>query len=75
MKNISFEKAIGDLEKIVEKLENGNMSLDSSLKNYEEAIKLAGLCREQLEKAKGKIKTLIKKRDGKFDKKDFEASE
>ena len=51
------------------------MPLDSSLKNYEEAIKLAGICREQLEKAKGKIKTLIKKRDGKFDKKDLEVKE
>ena len=54
-----LEKDIKRLEEIVAKLEKG-VSLDESLKLFEEGSKLAQTCLEELKKAKGKI-TMIKK--------------
>ena len=75
MKDIPFEKALEKLEKIVDELEEGDMSLDTSLKKYEEGVKLAGLCHEKLDKAKQKIEQLSKSKGGKFTVKDFEGEE
>jgi exodeoxyribonuclease VII small subunit len=61
MKEISFEKALEKLEKSVEELESGELSLDSALKKYEEGVRMAGLCREKLEKASKKVEVLVKK--------------
>jgi exodeoxyribonuclease VII small subunit len=72
MKEISFEKALADLEKVVTELEEGDLSLDASLKRYEDGVKLVRLCREKLDKAKKKIETLIKNEDGTFEAKPFE---
>ena len=69
MKDISFEKALEKLEKIVEELEAGDLSLDDSLKKYEEGIKLVRACRQKLDKAKEKIEFLTKDEKGKFKKK------
>ena len=71
-KDIAFEKALEKLEKIVEELENGALSLDASLEKYEEGIKLARVCQQKLEKAKKKIETLMKKDEGLFEKESFE---
>jgi exodeoxyribonuclease VII small subunit len=71
MKDMDFEKALEKLEKIVEDLEAGDLSLETSLKKYEEGIKLARVCQQKLEKAKEKIELLVKKDDELFEKKDF----
>jgi len=71
MKDISFEKALEALGKIVEELEGGGLSLDDSLKKYEEGIKLARMCQVKLDKAKERIDVLIKKEDGSFDTEKF----
>ena len=42
------------------------MALDSSLKKYEEGVKLARMCQEKLDKARKKIETLVKKENGTF---------
>jgi len=68
---MSFEKALEKLEEIVEILENGELSLEDSLKTYEEGVTLANTCQEKLEKAKQKIETLTKKKDGSFETKPF----
>ena len=70
MKEVSFEKALEKLEQTVEDLENGEFSLDASLKKYEEGIKLARMCQKHLEKAKEKIELLLKDDKG-FSKKKF----
>lgn len=72
MKDINFEKALENLEKIVNELETTDLSLDNSLKKYEEGIKLAHICQNKLDKAKEKIEKLIKKDNGLFEKKLFE---
>ncbi|MBL7073468.1 MAG: exodeoxyribonuclease VII small subunit [Candidatus Omnitrophica bacterium] len=71
MKNMDFEEAIGELEAIVAKLEKGDISLDASLKQYEEGIKLVRVCREKLGKAKSRIDELTKNDDGSFKKEPF----
>ena len=55
-KNINFEKSLSDLEKIVENLESGDLSLEDSLKAFEKGIKLARECQEKLAKAEKKLR-------------------
>ena len=47
-KEIKFEDVMKRLEKIVEDLENGNISLDESLKKYEEGVQLSQFCAKKL---------------------------
>ncbi|MGB2629806.1 MAG: exodeoxyribonuclease VII small subunit [Candidatus Omnitrophota bacterium] len=72
MKDISFEKALEKLEKTVEDLEAGDLSLEDSLKKYEEGVKLVRICQEKLSKAKEKIELLSRDEKGKFKKKAFQ---
>ena len=74
-KEESFEKGLEKLEKIVAELEGGDLSLDSSLKKYEEGVRLARMCQGQLDNAKEKIEKLIKKSDGAFQKEPFDEEE
>jgi exodeoxyribonuclease VII small subunit len=60
----SFETALTRLEKITEELEDGELSLENSLKKFEEGIQLAEFCSEQLSEAKAKVELLLEK-DGK----------
>ncbi len=73
-KEASFEKALEKLEKTVDALEAGELSLDDSLKKYEEGVKLARTCQEKLEKAKKRIETLVKD-DDKFSTELFDEKE
>lgn len=56
--SISFEKALLELQKKVQLLESGDLSLEDALKNYEEGIGLARKCQSDLKKAEQKISTL-----------------
>lgn len=60
-----FEDSIKELEKIVEKLEKGDVGLDESLELFEKGIKLSKSCNEMLDKAEKKVSVLIngKKQD------------
>ncbi len=60
-KNVKFEDALKRLEKIVEKLESGDASLDESLGLYEEGISLFRGCQSKLDEAKKKVEVLTKK--------------
>ncbi len=55
MKEQSFETSIERLEAIVNHLETGNVSLEESVKLYEEGLSLAKNCSDRLENAKQKI--------------------
>jgi len=59
-KTPSFEKAMGRLEKIVEKLDDGNLPLDESLALFKEGTKLAKLCRELLAQAEVQVKEALR---------------
>ena len=71
-KELSFEAALKRLEKIADDLENDDISLDESLKAYEEGMKLMAVCQKKLEEAKKKVDVLVKKDGGKFKLQDFE---
>lgn len=75
MTSLSFEKALEDLEKIVEKLEKGGLSLSESLALFEKGIKLARFLREELEKAEKKVSILLKDEEGKVKEELFELEE
>ena len=52
----SFEDALRELESIVSRLESEEITLEDSVKLYEEGIKLSKICTEVLEKAETRIK-------------------
>lgn len=56
---MAFEKKLKRLEEIVNKMESGDLSLDESLKLFEEGVKLSRECNEALSQAELKVKTLM----------------
>jgi exodeoxyribonuclease VII small subunit len=66
MKELSFEQALKRLEKIAEELEGEDVSLELSLKHYEEGMKLISVCNKRLQEAKKKVDVLVKKEGKKF---------
>lgn len=60
----TFESAFVRLEEILNRLNTGTISLDESLKLYEEADRLITFCNQQLVNAEKKIEVLIKNRNG-----------
>ncbi|MCX5704653.1 MAG: exodeoxyribonuclease VII small subunit [Candidatus Omnitrophica bacterium] len=72
MAEVKFEEALKKLEKIVEDLEKGELSLDEALKKYQEGIELSRMCSVRLENAKKKIDTLVKNKKGEFEVKSFD---
>lgn len=67
MAEIKFEEALKKLERIVEDLEKGDLSLDEALKKYQEGIGLSRLCSQRLENAKKRIDLLVKNKKGEFE--------
>ncbi len=57
--NFSFEQALKRLEEIVETLEAGNISLEESIKIYQEGITLSKVCSGMLEEAEGKVMAIM----------------
>ena len=70
--NMSFESAMSRLEKIVSSLEGGNVSLDESLKLYEEGIALVRFCSTALDNAEQKIKVIKGDSNGTLSEEEFE---
>lgn len=57
----SFEQAMDELEKLVDTMENGELSLDDSLKAFEEGVRLTRLCQQSLREAEQKVMILTEK--------------
>ncbi len=72
IERLNFEDAIQGLEKIVDDLESGELSLEDSIKAFEKGIELSRLCRKKLEKAEDRVKKLLEKSGGDFDLKLFD---
>lgn len=62
--SINFETAFARLEKILEQMNSGSVSLDQSLNLYEEADQLIAICSKKLNEAERKIEVLVKNRTG-----------
>ncbi|MBN1222623.1 MAG: exodeoxyribonuclease VII small subunit [Candidatus Aminicenantes bacterium] len=71
----SFEKALVELEGIVEKMEGAGLSLNESLALFEKGVKLAHFLRRELDKAEKKIEILLKDNKGEMKREAFSLSE
>jgi len=58
-KQIDFEASLKELESIVTKLEDENISLEDSVQSFEAGVNLVKECQKQLQKAELKIKKLL----------------
>ena len=73
MTNMTFEKALAELEQIVGKLEKGAVSLNDSLALFEKGVKLARFLRGELDKAERKVEILLRDEKGGMKTENFEA--
>ena len=58
-KNLNFDDSLAKLEGIVDALEDNNVSLEESVKKFEEGIKLVKDCQKQLQEAELKVNKLM----------------
>lgn len=56
-KKLTYEQAMEELEKTVDKLENGDTSMDEAFELYEQGIKLSKFCQDYLKEKEEKIKS------------------
>lgn len=61
--SLNFEKSLEELEKIVNTLENNDISLDKAIEIFEKGIKLSNTCRKTLEKAETKMTALTENKE------------
>jgi exodeoxyribonuclease VII small subunit len=59
-KKLDYEAAVAELESLVERLEQGDISLEESLKLYESGVLLTRDCQEALQNAEQKVQMLLK---------------
>lgn len=57
----TFESALTRLEQITDEMEAGELSLDNSLKKFNEGIKLAEFCNDKLTAARAQVELLLDK--------------
>ena len=55
---LSFEQALAELEKIVSRMESGDLSLEQALAAHKRGLELARLCQQRLEGAQQQVKIL-----------------
>ena len=71
----NFEKALADLENIVQRLDENDLSLDEALSLFEEGIKLSRFCSQKLDTVEHKVEILLKDDEGNIQKEPFESSD
>ncbi|MCA1780393.1 MAG: exodeoxyribonuclease VII small subunit [Xanthomonadaceae bacterium] len=57
--NVSFERNLEQLERVVEQLESGELELADSLDRFKQGIELSGECRKMLDRAQQTVESLI----------------
>ncbi|MDA8428016.1 MAG: exodeoxyribonuclease VII small subunit [Geobacteraceae bacterium] len=70
-----FETSLKKLEEIVRRLESGSLSLEDSLKAFEEGVKHSSFCAKKLDEAERRVEVLLKRKDGTFAREPFEPEE
>jgi len=71
---VNFEKAMSQLEQLVDDMEQGDLPLEDALKHFEKGISLASDCQQALTNAEQKVTQLIEK-NGELLEKPFEIEE
>lgn len=70
---MNFEKSFSQLQEVVKKLESGELSLEDSLKAFEEGVRHTRFCQESLASAEQKVEQLVKiTTEGKTETKPFQ---
>lgn len=67
-----FETSLKKLEEVVRRLEGGSLSLEESLKAFEEGVRHAAFCSKKLDEAERRVEVLLKQKDGSFKREPFE---
>ena len=75
MKDKSFEEALGELEGIVNRLEQGDLPLEEALQFFEDGVKLSRYCHTKLDEAQKRVEILLKDERGKMTAQPFEPAE
>ena len=70
-----FEAALAELETIVQRLEQGELSLEESLRQFERGVVLTRSCQKSLRQAEQKIKVLAKSGDGELVEQDLDGTD
>ena len=70
---LTFEEAFRQLEEMVRRLEEGDLTLDESIALYERGMKLAALCGEMLDQAELQVSQLVPSEEGGYETAPFEA--
>jgi exodeoxyribonuclease VII small subunit len=70
-----FETSLKKLEDIVKRLEAGSLSLEDSLKAFEEGVKYSAFCSGKLDEAERRVEILLKQKDGSLKREPFESQE
>ncbi len=65
VKDLSFEEAMGQLEKIVDALDSGDVSLEKSIDIYEQGAALQRHCEDKLKQAEMRVQKIVAGADGK----------
>ena len=60
-KTTDFEKLLGELDKIVQRMEQGEQSLDQTMKDFERGMELSDQCQKSLDAAQQRVDKLVKK--------------
>lgn len=71
---LDFEQSLADLQTLVERLENGELSLEDSLTAFEQGIRLTRDCQSALAQAEQKVQILLE-RDGELAQEPFDAEQ
>lgn len=58
---LTFEKALEELEAIVEKLEHGQISLEESLAAFERGMELVTFCQARLQQVEKRVEILVER--------------
>jgi exodeoxyribonuclease VII small subunit len=67
-----FEEHLTQLESVVERLEKGDLTLEDSVRLFEEGVKLSAACKAELEEAEGRVMVLVEGKGGKMEVKEME---
>ncbi len=62
----TFEEQLTALEGVVEQLERGELTLDESVRLFEQGVKLSKACKQELDAAEGRIEVLVESSTGKM---------
>jgi exodeoxyribonuclease VII small subunit len=71
---LNFEQSLTDLQTLVERLENGELSLEDSLSAFEQGVRLTRDCQTALAQAEQKVQILME-RDGELEEAPFDADQ